>query len=119
MSTVLLVGGAGFIGSHTAVELIGRGYDVVVADNLSNSDASVIDRIAEITGVRPGFFCADAADRTAMEEVFRAHAFDAVIHLGGKKSVPESVSEPISYYRNNIDTPQRTATRWSTPGSRR
>ena len=104
MSTVLLVGGAGFIGSHTAVELIGRGYDVVVADNLSNSDASVIDRIAEITGVRPGFFCADAADKTAMEEIFRAQAFDAVIHFGGKKSVPESVSEPISYYRNNIDT---------------
>ena len=104
MSTVLLVGGAGFIGSHTAVELIGQGYDVVIADNLSNSDASVIDRIAEITGVRPEFCCADAADRGDMEEIFGTHAFDAVIHFGGKKSVNESVSDPISYYRNNIDT---------------
>ena len=104
MSTVLLVGGAGFIGSHTAVELIGQGYEVVVADNLSNSDASVIDRIAEITGVRPEFYCADAADRGDMEEIFGSHAFDAVIHFGGKKSVNESVSDPISYYRNNIDT---------------
>ncbi|MBO6011528.1 MAG: GDP-mannose 4,6-dehydratase, partial [Oscillospiraceae bacterium] len=87
MSTVLLVGGAGFIGSHTAVELIGGGYDVVVADNLSNSDAAVMDRIAEITGVRPAFYRADAADKSAMEEIFRTHRFDAVIHFGGKKSV--------------------------------
>jgi len=104
MQTILLVGGAGFIGSHTAVELIDRGYGVVIVDNLSNSDGSVVERIGEITGTRPEFVVADAADKNAMEDVFRAHRFDAVIHFGGKKSVNESVREPVAYYRNNIDT---------------
>lgn len=100
--TVLLTGGSGYIGSHTAVELITRGYDVIIADNLSNSDASVVDAIEKITGRRPVFHKCDVADPAALEKVFAAHDVDAVIHFAGLKAVGESVRKPLIYYRNNL-----------------
>ena len=104
MATILLTGGTGFIGSHTAVELLNLGYDVVIADNLANSDASVIDRIETITGRRPAFSKIDVADIAALDALFKAHAIDAVIHFAGYKAVGESVSMPVAYYRNNLDS---------------
>lgn len=101
---VLLTGGTGFIGSHTAVELIAAGHSVVIADNLANSSASVIDRIEQITGVRPKFYQIDVADKSALERVFSENALDAVVHFAGLKAVGESVAKPLLYYRNNLDT---------------
>ena len=102
--TVLLTGGAGFIGSHTAAELLDAGHEVVIVDNLYNSDRSVIDRLEVITGARPIFYEADVADRAALETIFERHSFDAVIHFAGYKAVGESVQKPVDYYRNNLDT---------------
>lgn len=101
---ILLTGGAGYIGSHTAVELATAGYDVVIADNLSNSSKKVLGRIEAITGKNFGFYEIDVADRKALEKIFEENKIDAVIHFAGYKSVPESVKVPLSYYRNNIDT---------------
>ena len=102
--TILLTGGAGFIGSHIAVELLQGGYDVVIADDLSNSRADVIDRIEQITGRRPAFYRIDAADSAALSRVFDEQPIDAAVHLAGFKAVGESVQRPIEYYRNNLDT---------------
>lgn len=102
--TILLTGGAGFIGSHIAVELLQDGYDVVIADDLSNSRADVIDRIEKITGRRPAFYRIDAADSAALTKVFDEQPIDAAVHLAGFKAVGESVQKPIEYYRNNLDT---------------
>lgn len=102
--TILLTGGAGFIGSHIAVELLQDGYDVVIADDLSNSRADVIDRIEKITGRRPAFYRIDAADGAALAKVFDEQPIDAAVHLAGFKAVGESVQKPIEYYRNNLDT---------------
>ena len=102
--TILLTGGAGFIGSHIAVELLQGGYDVVIADDLSNSRADVIDRIEKITGRRPAFYRIDAADGTELSRVFDEQLIDAAVHLAGFKAVGESVQKPIAYYRNNLDT---------------
>lgn len=99
---ILVTGGTGYIGSHTAVELIGAGYEVVIVDNLSNSDAGVIDRIEKISGVRPVFYKADLRDEYATAEIFSENNFDAVIHFAGLKAVGESVREPLRYYENNI-----------------
>ena len=85
--SVLLTGGTGFIGSHTAVELIGAGYGVVIADNLSNSEKSVVDRIEEITGVRPAFYQIDVTDKAALQKVFEEQDIDTVIHFAGFKAV--------------------------------
>ena len=104
MAEILLTGGAGYIGSHTAVELLEQGETVIILDDLSNSEAGVIDRIETITGRRPAFYRADAADRTAMERIFAAHEIEAVIHFAGYKAVGESVAQPLRYYRNNLDT---------------
>ena len=101
---VLLTGGAGFIGSHTAVELLQSGYDVVIADDLSNCTPDVTDRIGRITGRAPAFHRVDVTDRAALEEVFEQYDFDAVIHFAGFKAVGESVKQPLKYYRNNLDT---------------
>lgn len=101
---ILLTGGTGFIGSHTAVEVIQSGYDVVIADNLSNSEASVVDRIEKITGVRPVFYKIDVADRQAVEKLFDEQDIGAVVHFAGFKAVGESVEKPLEYYRNNLDT---------------
>ena len=99
---ILLTGGTGFIGSHTAVELIESGYDVVIVDDLSNSEESVIDRIEQITNARPLFYKADVTDSDALDEDFSEQDIDAVIHFAGFKAVGESVEKPIEYYRNNL-----------------
>ena len=99
---VIVAGGAGYIGSHTTVELMAAGYEVIVVDNFSNSDASSLDGIERITGVRPTFIEADCCDKSAMRKVFEAYDFDSVIHFAAFKAVGESVVEPMKYYRNNI-----------------
>ena len=101
---VLLTGGTGFIGSHTAVELIAAGHSVVIADNLANSSASVVDRIEQITGTRPKFYQIDVADKAALSILFDENELDAVVHFAGLKAVGESVAKPLLYYRNNLDT---------------
>ncbi len=99
---VLVTGGTGFIGSHTVIELINAGFEVVIVDNLYNSKAMVLDRIETITGVRPVFYKVDVCDRKAMNEVFDAEKVDAVIHFAGYKAVGESTRKPIEYYENNL-----------------
>ena len=101
---ILLTGGAGFIGSHTAVELLSSGYDVIIADDLSNSRPEVIDRLEAITGRRPLFFKCDCADSAAMNDIFEKYPISAVIHFAGFKAVGESVEKPVMYYRNNLDS---------------
>ena len=100
--TVLVTGGAGYIGSHTVVELLEAGMEVVIVDNLCNAKRSVIDRIERITQRMPLFFEADIRNRTALREVFASHAIDAVIHFAGLKAVGESVAQPLRYYDNNV-----------------
>lgn len=104
MPTILLTGGTGFIGSHTAVELLNTNHDVIIVDDLSNSEVSVVDRLETITGKRPIFYEADVADKTALENIFSKHHIDAVMHFAGYKAVGESVQKPVAYYRNNLDT---------------
>jgi len=99
---ILVTGGAGYIGSHTCVELLEAGHDVVIVDNLYNSSPKAVERIAELAGRKPEFVMADMCDRAAMEAVFASHSFDAVIHFAGYKAVGESVQKPIEYYMNNI-----------------
>lgn len=101
---ILLTGGAGYIGSHTAVELLCAGYDVVIADNFSNSSPDVVARIARITGKTVQQYAVDVADRNALRQIFAAQQIDAVIHFAGFKAVSESVKQPLLYYRNNLDT---------------
>ena len=100
--SVLVSGGAGYIGSHTAVELITAGYDVVVADNLSNSDMSGIEGVRAITGVDVPFINVDCCDKQAFAKVFEQYDFDSVIHFAAFKAVGESVADPMKYYRNNL-----------------
>ena len=100
--TVLVTGGAGYIGSHTCVELLNNGFDIIVVDNLSNSKPESLRRIETITGKKPGFYQADITDRAALQAIFQAHKVDAVIHFAGLKAVGESCQLPLSYYRNNI-----------------
>jgi UDP-glucose 4-epimerase len=99
---VLVTGGAGYIGSHACVELMQVGHEVVVLDNLCNSHAAVLERIARIAGRPPEFARADVRDAKALGEVFARHRFDAVIHFAGLKAVGESVEKPIEYYDNNV-----------------
>ena len=101
---VLVTGGAGYIGSHTVVELINAGHQVVVVDDLSNAKVEVMDRIRTITGVRPDFYQVDCGDKEKLREIFQAHKVDAVIHFAGFKAVGESVKMPMKYYRNNLDS---------------
>ncbi|MBL7924252.1 MAG: UDP-glucose 4-epimerase GalE [Bacteroidia bacterium] len=100
--SILVTGGTGYIGSHTAVELIEKGYDVVILDNLSNSHAEVIDSIEKITGVRPGFANIDLNNKSAVQEFLRIHPVEAIIHFAAFKAVGESVEKPLEYYRNNL-----------------
>lgn len=99
---ILITGGTGYIGSHTAVELIQAGYEIEILDNLYNSKIAVLDKIAEITGVKPKFYQVDLRDRAALEEVFEGAGFESVIHFAGLKAVGESVEQPLRYYENNI-----------------
>lgn len=102
MSTVLVTGGAGFIGSHTSVELLNAGYDIIILDNFVNSKPESLKRIKELTGKDFKFYQADIRDEEAMTKVFTENKIDAVIHFAGLKSVPQSVKEPLNYYDNNI-----------------
>lgn len=99
---VLLTGGAGYIGSHTAVELINTGHKVILVDNLSNSSVQAVENIKKITETDVPFYEVDACDTPGLEKVFESHDIDAVIHFAGLKAVGESVSNPLKYYRNNI-----------------
>ena len=100
--TVLVTGGAGYIGSHTAVELIQAGFDVVIADNLSNSDLQAVEGVRRITGAEVPFEQIDCCDLQAMRRLFERHEFRSVIHFAASKAVGESVAEPLKYYRNNL-----------------
>jgi len=100
--SILITGGAGYIGSHTCVELLNTGYDVVVVDNLSNSKPESLKRIQEITGKSLKFYNVDILNKEKLEEVFNENEIEAVIHFAGLKAVGESVELPISYYHNNI-----------------
>lgn len=99
---VLVTGGAGYIGTHTAVELIAAGYDVVVVDNLSNSERAAVDGVREITGAEIPFEQVDCDDKAALAGVFDKYKFNSVIHFAASKAVGESVEKPLLYYRNNI-----------------
>lgn len=100
--TVLVTGGVGYIGSHTTVELIQEDKDVIIVDNLSNSNIVVLDRIEEITGVKPKFYELDVQNREKLEIVFKENDIDSVIHFAASKAVGESVEKPLEYYSNNI-----------------
>lgn len=100
--TILVTGGAGFIGSHTVVELQNAGYDVVVLDNLSNASEAALERVEAITGKTVKFYKADIRDREALEEIFTRESIDCCIHFAGLKAVGESVQKPWEYYENNI-----------------
>ncbi len=102
MSKVLVTGGAGYIGSHTCVELLDKGYEIVILDNMSNAEPDVLDNIKAITGKDFGFYKCDLLDYEACKEVFAQNKFESVIHFAGKKAVGESVEKPLLYYYNNI-----------------
>lgn len=99
---ILVTGGAGFIGSHTCVELLENGYEVVIVDNFINSKPEALNRIKQITGKDFKFYEADLLDKAAVETIFKENKIDAVIHFAGLKAVGESVAQPIRYYHNNI-----------------
>ena len=101
---VLLTGGAGFIGSHTAVELIEKGHEVIIVDNFVNSKPEAVKRVEALTGKSIKLYEADVADKQALEAIFEADTIDAVIHFAGLKAVGESVKLPLLYYRNNLDS---------------
>ncbi len=99
---ILVTGGAGYIGSHTCVELINAGHDVVIIDNLSNSKSVAVERVEKIVGKSIPFYEKDVCDRAALESIFDEHKIDAVIHFAALKAVGESVQKPIEYYQNNL-----------------
>ncbi len=99
---ILVTGGAGYIGSHTCVELLNAGYEVVVVDNLYNSNEKALARVEEITGKKVTFYKDDICDKAAMDALFDKEQIDAVIHFAGLKAVGESVAKPLEYYQNNI-----------------
>lgn len=99
---ILLCGGAGYIGTHTIIELDKAGHSVVVVDNFSNSKPEALKRVSELIGKDIKFYKADVLDKEAMDKVFDENQFDAVIHYAGLKSVGESVAKPLEYYHNNM-----------------
>ena len=102
MSKILVTGGTGYIGSHTVVELLNKGEEIVIVDNLSNSSIEVLDKIKQITGKDVQFYKVDLLDEENLETVFRENEIESVIHFAGLKAVGESVAKPIEYYHNNI-----------------
>lgn len=100
--SILVTGGAGYIGSHTCVELLNAGYEIIVVDNLINSSAKALERVEEITGKKFAFYNVDLLDKTALDNIFEKESIDSVIHFAGLKAVGESVSMPLEYYYNNI-----------------
>lgn len=101
---ILVTGGTGYIGSHTAIELLDNDYEVVIIDNLSNSKKEVVDRIKDITGKYVTFYEGDVCDKELLRKIFNDNKIEAVIHFAGYKAVGESVKKPLMYYRNNIDS---------------
>ena len=99
---VLVTGGCGYIGSHTSVELLNRGYNVIIVDNLSNSKRSVVSKIEKITHKKVKFYEDDACDKEALRRIFKENKIDMVIHFAGFKAVFESIQSPLKYYRNNL-----------------
>ena len=104
MATVLVTGGAGYIGSHTCVALMEAGWEIAVLDSLENSSSAAVDAVAEITGHRPRLDVADCRDEAAVEKVITEMSPDAVLHFAGLKSVPDSVADPLRYYRHNLES---------------
>ena len=102
MKTILVTGGAGYIGSHTCVELLAAGYEVVVADNLCNSSQESLKRVERIAQKTLIFHQADTRDHAAMKQIFSSHKIDAVIHFAGLKAVGDSVEKPLHYYDNTL-----------------
>lgn len=100
--TILVTGGLGYIGSHTVVELISEGFTVIIVDNLSNSEKFILDRIEQISGTRPLFYENDLCDINAVQNIFRSHHINLVVHFAAFKSVSESVAEPLKYFQNNL-----------------
>jgi UDP-glucose 4-epimerase len=100
---VLVTGGAGYIGSHTCVELLDAGYDVLVFDNLSNASSQSLERIEQITSKKVSFIEGDIRNKGKLQEIFQNYAIDSVIHFAGLKAVGESISKPLEYYDNNIN----------------
>lgn len=103
IKTVLVTGGAGYIGSHTCVTLLNEGVELICVDNLCNSKHTAIDRIKQITGKQLTFYREDVCDYEALTRIFDSHSIDAVIHFAGLKAVGESVEKPLLYYKNNLD----------------
>ena len=101
---VLLAGGAGYIGTHTAVEFLNAGYDVVIADDLYNSKKEAVRRVEKITGKRVPFYEIDVCDEAALRRVFAEQNIDTVVHFAGMKAVGESIAKPLMYYRNNLNS---------------
>src|SRR3954462_7721771 len=102
MPTALLTGGTGYIGSHTCVELVRAGFEVILYANLCNSSPVVVDRIADITGLRPTFIEGDIRDRAALDRVLGKSTIDVVVHFAGLKAVGDSVAQALGYYLNNV-----------------
>lgn len=102
MKTILVTGGTGFIGSHTTLELLKKGYHVVVMDNLSNSKTEALKRVEQLTGKKADFFQTDLLDIQGLRDLFGRYVFDAVVHFAGLKAVGESVQKPVFYYKNNV-----------------
>ncbi|MBR2186597.1 MAG: SDR family NAD(P)-dependent oxidoreductase, partial [Lachnospiraceae bacterium] len=100
--SILLTGGAGYIGSHTLVELLNGGYDALVMDNFSNSSPKALERVEEITGKKVKYYEADISDRAALEKIFSENSIEEVINFASLKAVGESVEKPWEYYNNNI-----------------
>ena len=107
---ILVTGGLGFIGSHTVVELIKNNHTVIIADNLVNSKLEVLDKLNQITGIKPTFYQIDVTDADQTERVFKDHQIDGVIHFAGLKAVGESVEKPLEYYYNNLVSTRRART---------
>ncbi|WP_214694348.1 UDP-glucose 4-epimerase GalE [Exiguobacterium sp. s160] len=100
--TILVTGGAGYIGTHTVIQLLEAGHEVIVLDNLSNSSREALNRVEAMTGKEVTFYLGDILDRALLEQIFLTHTIDAVIHFAGLKAVGESVREPLRYYENNV-----------------
>jgi UDP-glucose 4-epimerase len=103
MKKVLVTGGAGYIGSHTVLELLVEGYEVVVVDNLLNSSQKSLNRVEKLTGKSIAFYQADIRDKSTLTNIFAKESIDAVIHFAGLKAVGESVRKPLAYYQNNVE----------------